>query len=85
MTAATALVSAPVALPLLAAGLSLLLSPFPVLQRVLAVTVLTAVLGDAALLLVRVDTVGPQVAHVGGWHPPLGITLIADRLSAHGT
>jgi multicomponent Na+:H+ antiporter subunit D len=82
VTAATALVATPIALPLLAAGISLLLSPKPVLQRVLAVTVLCGIVVDAALLLVRVDTRGPQVVHVGGWHPPLGITLVADRLSA---
>lgn len=82
MTATTALVAAPVAVPLLAAGVSLLLSHFPLLQRLLAMTVLTAVVADAALLLVRVDTAGPQVVHVGGWHPPIGITLVADRLSA---
>ncbi|MEY9212788.1 Na+/H+ antiporter subunit D [Thermobifida halotolerans] len=82
MTASTLLIAVPVAVPLLAAGLSLLLSPFPVVQRVLGVTVLAAVLLDAAVLLVHVDRSGTQPLHVGGWEPPLGITLVADRFSA---
>ncbi|CAL9655620.1 Na(+)_H(+) antiporter subunit D [Streptomyces sp. enrichment culture] len=79
MTAA--LLALPVLLPALGAGLSLLrLSPRAV--RVLSAAVLTLVPADALALLVLADTRGPQALHVGGWHAPLGVTLVADRLSA---
>ncbi|WNV73746.1 Na+/H+ antiporter subunit D [Geodermatophilus sp. DSM 44513] len=79
---ATLLVSTPVALPLLGAALSLLLSPRPTAQRVLGLAVLVAVLVDAAVLLAVVDTSGRQVLQAGGHAPPLGITLVADRFAA---
>ncbi|UMG91838.1 proton-conducting transporter membrane subunit [Nocardioides sp. TF02-7] len=82
MTVDQLLVSLPVAAPLLAAGLSLLLSPSPGAQRVLAITVLTGVLVDGVLLLQRADAHGPVVAQVGGYRVPLGITLVGDRFSA---
>ncbi|SFE83936.1 Na+/H+ antiporter subunit D [Blastococcus tunisiensis] len=76
------LLSVPVVLPLLAAGVSLLLSPFPIAQRVLGTAVLAAVLVDAAVLLSLVDSSGRQVLQAGGHPVPLGITLVADRFSA---
>jgi multicomponent Na+:H+ antiporter subunit D len=76
------LVSLPVAAPLLAAGLSLLLSPFPAAQRVLGITLVTGVLVDGVLLLQRADAHGPVVAQAGGYRVPLGISLVADRFSA---
>ena len=82
MTLATLLVVVPVAVPLLAAGLALLLGPWPTAQRVLGTTVPTAVVVDAALLLHRADAQGPVVAQAGGYPVPLGITLVADRFSA---
>ncbi|MBT3150224.1 Na+/H+ antiporter subunit D [Streptomyces sp. CHD11] len=71
----------PVLLPVLGAGLSLLRLPQAVV-RALSTGVLTAVLVCEAALLVLADTRGPQALHVGGWPAPLGITLVADRLSA---
>ncbi len=76
-----ALLALPVLLPVLAAGLSLVLSPFPVAQRVLGLSTVAAVLADAVALLVRVDAGSPVAVAVGGWAPPLGIVLVADRLS----
>ncbi|MFC5382671.1 proton-conducting transporter membrane subunit [Aquipuribacter nitratireducens] len=77
-----ALVAVPVVLPLLAAAVSLLLSPFPVAQRVLGIAVVTGVLACAVVLLVHVDATGPLAVAAGGWAPPSGIGLVVDRLAA---
>ncbi|MFB8778512.1 Na+/H+ antiporter subunit D [Streptomyces albogriseolus] len=79
MTAA--LPALPVLLPALGAGMSLLRPPRPVM-RGLSVGVLTAVVACGTALLVLADRRGPQALHVGGWPAPLGITLVADRLSS---
>jgi multicomponent Na+:H+ antiporter subunit D len=76
------LVPLPVILPLLGAGATLMLSHRPRAQRVVSFTVLTSVVAIAAVLLVEADRHGPQVAWLGAWTPPLGISLVADRLSA---
>jgi multicomponent Na+:H+ antiporter subunit D len=75
------LVPLPVALPLLAAALAVLLSRHRTVQRVVSVLTLTAVLVTAVLLLCRADGAGPAVVQVGGWAAPAGISLVADRLS----
>lgn len=83
MTGLAALVPLPVAVPLLAAGVKFALGPrMQVLQRWLAVATLAVVLAVAATLLYATDRYGPQVVRVGGWPAPLGIVLVADRLSA---
>ncbi|OZM70849.1 Na+/H+ antiporter subunit D [Amycolatopsis antarctica] len=76
------LVALPVLLPLLAAALSLMTGRAPGLQRVIGVFVLSAVSVIAGVLLVHADTGGPVVLQLGGYAPPFGITLIADRLAA---
>ncbi|MER7046526.1 Na+/H+ antiporter subunit D [Streptomyces jumonjinensis] len=77
-----ALVPLPVLLPLLAAALELALGPrFPRGRRAVGVVVLSAVLGLSVLLLIAADTRGPLAVHLGDFPPPLGITLVADRLS----
>jgi multicomponent Na+:H+ antiporter subunit D len=77
-----ALVPLPVLLPLCATGLSLTfgirLARF---QRIISVAVLTAVLGLSVALMIAADRQGPLSVHLGGFAPPLGITLVADRLS----
>lgn len=78
----TWLVPLPVILPLLGAGLTLMVSRRPALQRAISTTVLGAVVVIAATLLVQVDRGGPQVLWIGAWEEPLGISLVADRLSA---
>ncbi len=76
-----ALPALPVLLPVLGAGLSLLPLPHAVV-RALGMGILTLVLVCESALLVLADTRGPQVLHVGGWPAPLGVTLVADRLSS---
>ncbi len=77
------LVPLPVILPLLAAGVKFSLGTrLPRFNRAISVVTLSAVLVIAVALLLAADEHGPQVAAMGGWDPPLGIVLVADRLSA---
>lgn len=76
------LVALPVLLPLLAAALSLVFGRFPGAQRAIGVVVLSGIVVDAAFVLAEADRHGPLVLQLGGYAPPYGITLIADRLSA---
>lgn len=77
-----ALVPLPVILPLLGAGLTLILSKRPRLQRAVSMTVLASVVAIAAVLVYQTDRHGPQVIWIGAWKEPLGISLVADRLAA---
>ena len=76
------LLTAPVVLPVLGAAASILVGRSRTAQRAIALSVLTTVLATAVALLVRVDREGPVATQAGGWDAPLGITLVADRLSA---
>lgn len=82
MSTTTIVLAVPIVLPLIAAGVSLLLSPYPIAQRILGAAVVVSVLADAAVLVVVVDHSGPQTLQGGGWPVPLGITIVADRFSA---
>src|SRR5690606_26054520 len=53
----------------------------PRVQRILTVVVLLTVLVVSVALLVIADR-QPLVVNVGGWAAPVGITLVADRLSS---
>ncbi len=75
------LVPLPVALPLLAAGVSMAL-PRPRHKRLLGLTALSATLGAAILLVARVRARGPVAIQIGGWPAPFGITLVADLFAA---
>jgi multicomponent Na+:H+ antiporter subunit D len=77
-----ALVPLPVILPLLGAGTTLMLSHRQQAQRAVSTTTLGAVVAIAAMLVVDADRSGPQVVWIGAWPEPLGISLVADRLSA---
>jgi multicomponent Na+:H+ antiporter subunit D len=77
-----ALVPLPVILPLLGAGMTLMLSRRQRAQRVVSTTILASVVGIAGTLVVQADRSGPQVIWIGAWPEPLGISLVADRLSA---
>ena len=77
-----ALVPLPMILPLLGAGLTLMVSRRPALQRVVSTTVLVVVVVVAAILVYQTDRDGPQVIWIGAWKEPLGISLVADRLAA---
>ena len=78
----TALPAVAVLLPILGAALSILGARSAGLQRVLGVAVLGSVSVIAAVLLVVADRTGPVVTELGGWPAPVGIVLVADRLSA---
>ncbi|MEZ0358698.1 Na+/H+ antiporter subunit D [Mycobacterium sp. SA01] len=88
MTATGVLMPLPVLIPLIAAALTLVAGRRPRLQRLIALFALSGVLAVCAVLLYLTDRDGTQALHVGGWGPtdaglgPLGITLVADRLSA---
>jgi multicomponent Na+:H+ antiporter subunit D len=72
----------PVLLPMLGAAISIVGSRSATLQRVIGVVVLAAVAALAGVLLVATDRQGPIVTELGGWPAPVGIALVADRLSA---
>lgn len=77
-----ALVPLPVLLPLCATGLSLAFGTrLKRFQRMISVAVLTAVLALSVALMIAADSGGPLTVHLGDFAPPLGITLVADRLS----
>jgi multicomponent Na+:H+ antiporter subunit D len=78
----TLLLSLPVLLPLLGAALTVVGSRSATWQRIVGIITLVAVVVLAAVLLVIADRSGPVVAEMGGWAPPVGIALVADRLSA---
>ncbi len=72
----------PVLLPLVGAGIALALSRYPKIQRIVSTTVMLIVLAVEGVLIYLTDAVGPIVLWVGAWPPPLGIALVADRMSA---
>ncbi|WP_020144850.1 Na+/H+ antiporter subunit D [Terracoccus sp. 273MFTsu3.1] len=82
VTAVPNLVPLPVLLPLLGAALTLAFRRSPRLQRGVSIAVLAAVVVVAGVLLWQTDVNGPQVLWLGAWQEPLGISLVADRLSA---
>ncbi len=71
----------PVLLPMFGAALTLLLGRRPRLQRAVSIVTLVAVCGVAGSLIWITDTLGVQALWVGAW-APLGVVLVADRLSA---
>ncbi len=78
----TWLVPLPVILPLLGAGLTLMGGKRPAFQRLVSTAALSAGVVVAAALVYQTDRHGPQVVWLGAWPEPLGISLVADRLSA---
>ncbi|WP_336205287.1 Na+/H+ antiporter subunit D [Nonomuraea sp. LPB2021202275-12-8] len=75
-------ISVPVLLPLLAAGVKLAIGGrLRRLQSLISVVTLAVTVVVSMLLLVEVDAHGPMVTSLGGWPAPLGICLVADRLS----
>ncbi|GGS62654.1 Na+/H+ antiporter subunit D [Nonomuraea spiralis] len=76
------LVCVPVLLPLLAAGIKLAIGGrLRHLQSAISVTTLGISLAVSVLLLAHADAHGPLVTELGGWPSPIGICLVADRLS----
>jgi multicomponent Na+:H+ antiporter subunit D len=78
----TALLPLMVLLPLAAAALSILAGRSRRAQRVLGLTTLSAMTGLAVAIFVHVDRDGTVAVQAGDWPAPIGITLVADRLSA---
>ena len=76
------LVPLPVLLPLIGAGIALILSKHTRTQNIVSIAILVAVMVIATMILFGVDAHGPQVVAIGGWQPPAGIVLVADRLSS---
>ena len=72
----------PIVLPLLAAALCVLVGGSRPAQRVIGLTALGALVPIAVVILVHVDDRGVVVIQGGDWPAPVGITLVADRLSA---
>lgn len=76
------LIPLPVLIPVFGAALTLLLQRFSQAQSNVAFIMLAlSSLVSLALLLVA-DVDGIQTLQVGGWDAPVGITLVADRLSS---
>src|SRR5690606_21662848 len=76
------LVPALIALPALAAGISMAFWRRILVQQLIGIAVLGACLAGAAYLVLRVATEGPVAVHLGGWPAPIGITLVVDLLAA---
>ena len=70
----------PVALPLLAAAILVMLRSRPKLHAPIALAVIGVVLVSNVALLSRVLDEGPFAMTMGRWLPPFGITFVADTL-----
>ena len=81
MSDLTWLVPLPVVLPLTGAGLALALWRHARAQRVISLVALSLTLVASFGLLVQSDS-APLIVDVGGWSAPVGIDLVADRLSS---
>ncbi|HEX6947742.1 MAG TPA: Na+/H+ antiporter subunit D [Acidimicrobiia bacterium] len=77
----TWLVPLPVVIPLAGAGLAVALGRRSQLQRIVSVVSLTSILAASLGLLFTVND-SPLVVQVADWPAPIGISLVADRLSA---
>lgn len=75
------LIALPVLLPALAAAICLVFARRNSVQRFIAITTLLAVIAISIVLLISVDQQGATTVQLGNWQAPVGITLVADRLS----
>lgn len=78
----SALIAAPILLPLFGAALSIGVGRSRLAQQVIGIITLSSAAVASVALLVRVDQEGIQTVQAGGWRAPIGITLVADRLAA---
>lgn len=76
------LIPAPVLLTFFGAAVALLFPRRPIVQRVISIGSLSAVLAIAALFMWYTDQRGAIALWIGDWPIPLGISLVADRLSS---
>ncbi len=72
------LVALPVIIPVLGAAVTLVLSRWLVVQRVVGALVLVGTVGSSIALLVEVERDGIAALDLGAWPAPVGITLVAD-------
>ena len=72
----------PVAIPLAAAALSMLVRRRQLLQRSVMEGAVVLMLLSSVALLIHVDRSGPAIMKYGGWGAPFGVTFVADGLSA---
>ncbi|HEX2315451.1 MAG TPA: Na+/H+ antiporter subunit D [Thermomonospora sp.] len=72
----------PFALPLAGAALTMLAWRWPALLRTVSVAIVAGVTAASILVAVAVSREGVVSTQAGDWPAPLGITLVADRLTA---
>ena len=72
----------PILLPALAAAVALLLGRNPHAQRAVAMITLIVLAVLAFIMIAVADLEGIQTVQIAGWDAPIGITLVADRLSS---
>lgn len=76
------LIPLPIIIPAVAAALALIFGRIPNAQRqIVFFSLLITAVVNAVLILIA-DFEGIQTLQIGGWDAPVGITLVADRLSA---
>ncbi|NLT29071.1 MAG: Na+/H+ antiporter subunit D [Propionibacterium sp.] len=76
------LIPLPVLLPLLGAGLTLAMGRRARAQRYVSTATLGVTVVIAAMLAWHTDQYGPQNIWLGSWPEPVGIVMVADRLSS---
>ncbi|STC68879.1 Na+/H+ antiporter subunit D [Corynebacterium pilosum] len=75
------LIPLPVLLPAIAAALALLFGKHVNFQRTIAIITLIMLMVLNGSMILVTDLEGIQTVQLGGWDAPIGITLVADRLS----
>ncbi len=78
----TNLLPVPVLLAIFGAAVTLAAPRRPGIQRLVSELSLTGIVVVAAILMYWTNAHGPLALWLGGWPAPLGIALVADRLSA---
>ncbi|MCC9197028.1 Na+/H+ antiporter subunit D [Arthrobacter sp. zg-Y820] len=71
-----------VVLPFFGAALAFILIRHTRAQRIISVTILSVTLLLEVVLLFSIWETGAQAVNLGGWLPPIGITMVVDQFSA---
>ncbi|WP_104160232.1 Na+/H+ antiporter subunit D [Arthrobacter sp. ZGTC212] len=71
-----------VVLPFFGAALAFILIRHTSAQRIISVSILSLTLVLEVVLLFSVWETGAQAVNLGGWLPPVGITMVVDQFSA---
>jgi len=71
-----------VVLPFIGAALAFILIRHTRAQRIISVSILSLTLVLELFLLFSVWETGAQAVNLGGWLPPVGITMVVDQFSA---